>query len=188
MAAHRTVLHHQISRFAEPSRSHERCTVSLAGYGASLTAGSCATVRSRQAHLPACQAHPHRTSPRFARDAATWTAAKVSVHVLACATTEADAQRCVLQGDAWEVAPVPAVDVRSRCTQVHAFCDLLISQCMTDKPVEFRQMSCTACAVKPRGLHAVRPRHPRSSTPPDVTTVPCCVPRWPGCSCISTRR
>lgn len=65
----------------------------------------------------------------------------------------------MLQGDAWDVAPIPAADIRSRCAEVYTFCDLLVSQCMTDRPVEFRQMTCSVC-VESR-FQAVRAPQPQ---------------------------
>lgn len=62
-----------------------------------------------------------------------------------------------MQGEAWEVEPVPQAEARARCAEIFSFCDLLVSQCMTDQPVAFRQMMCTVRAVKAGGLKAVWP-------------------------------
>lgn len=86
-----------------------------------------------------------------------------------CATTANNRSR-LLQGEMWEVAAVPFADVRRRCAEVYSFCDLLVSQCMTDQPVAFRQMMCTVRAVKSGGHRAVCPPtpSPRSSIRPQA--------------------
>eukprot|EP00892_Ulva_mutabilis_P007142 jgi/Ulvmu1/47/UM001_0050.1 len=60
--------------------------------------------------------------------------------------------------ESMRIEAVPLAPVRARAKQVFTFCDLIVSQCMTDQPIAFRQMIC-ACrvrAINQRGLQAER--------------------------------
>eukprot|EP00892_Ulva_mutabilis_P011414 jgi/Ulvmu1/8645/UM046_0050.1 len=54
----------------------------------------------------------------------------------------------------WTVEAVPVAFVHARAKEVFTFCDLLLSQCMTDQPIAFWQMMCSVRGVKQRGLQA----------------------------------